>query len=548
MRIPTFLAVAVLLGLGLSACTSTETPAALQPNPFSSDYGTTETPPEARVADLLQEAKQQYDDRHYPMAFRYAEQAERLIKEHEFPIEDEATAVAIQGYCLLQMKLLEDYAVDSFGRQPGALTKFNKVLALTPNSFRARLGVALLLFRRHGESIQKAESLDQGVLWLEQIREDTRRALGNGDDRALRAREAVRKHAILASNREKYLKLGYIFRDPSTMPMADDGKRADAPWLGTLTESEEELALKDLLWAIEDADKGAEVSETDRNRALRGAAAVADSWRAVRKYWRVKALKDLQESRDRFLAIRKESIAANKVDKDEPVYFWVDRDLTFVYQSLGGYFLDIGLEQARLKAIASGRLDDTLEQEARRIYCSDDFKSWEKEQSQKNYKDSLDFTVSFIRAHQKFERNRVDAKERADYDDINANPFLVDLVQRYRATMDELIAEERGMRASMILEAAALCIDPVFQINDTEQALAFAGQLQALAPRNPIHYFVRATAHFTDGDFAAARPEYAAFLRDSSLAENAVQRRIARQRVMECDEELRRSGGAGGNG
>lgn len=548
MRIPTFVVITVLLGLGVAACTTTEQPAALQANPFSGEYGSTQTPPEARVADLLQEAKQQYDDRHYPMAFRYAEQAERLIKEHEFTIEDEATAVAIQGFCLLQMKLIEDYAVDSFGRQPGALTKFDKVLKLTPNSFRARLGIALLLFRRHGESIQKAESLDQGVLWLEQIREDTQRALGDGDDRALRAREAVRKFGILAANREKYLKLGYIFRDPNSMPMDDDGKRAEAPWLGTLTQADEELALKDLQWAIEDADKGAEVSATDRNRAMRGASAVADSWRAVRKYWRVKALKDLQDSRDRFLAIRKESIAANKVDKDEPVYFWVDRDLTFVYQSLGGYFLDIGLEQARLKAIAAGRLDDTLEQEARRIYCSDEFKSWEKEQSQKNYKDSLDFTVSFIRAHQKFERTRVDAKERADYDDINANPFLVDLVQRYRATMDELIAEERGMRASMILEAAALCIDPVFQINDTEQALAFAGQLQALSPRNPIHYFVRATAHYTDGDFAAAKPEYAAFLRDSSLTDNAVQRRIARQRAMECDEELRRSGGAGGNG
>lgn len=534
----TLLAIGMLICAVLGGCTSTETPAALQPNPFSGDFDTTKTPPEKRVADLLQEAKQQYDDRQFSMAFRYAEQAERLIQEHKFEVSDEATAVAIQGYCLLQMGLLEDYAVDNFGRQSGALTKFNRVLELTPNSFRARLGMALLLFRRHGESIRKAESLDQGVLWLEQIREDARRCFAGGDDTAQRAREATRKYSILTANRDRYLKLGYIFRDPSSQPLDKDGKRPEAAWLGSLTQAEEELALKDLGWALEDADKGVAVEAKDRDQALRAARAVADSWRKVRQYWRLAALKDLQSARDRFLVIRKES----------PNYFWVDRDLTFVYQSLGGFFLDMGLEQARLRAIAAGRLDDTLEQEARRIYTSKDFTSWEKQESKRNYEDSLKYSVSFIRAHQAFERERERAKERADFDDLNANPFLVDLVQRYRATMDELIAEERGMRASMILEAAALCIDPVFQIDDLEQALVFAEQIKALAPKNPIHYFVRATAHYTDRNYADAREEYAAFLRDSSIAENAVQRRLARQRLMECDEELRRKGGAGGNG
>jgi hypothetical protein len=525
----------------------------MQGNPFSGEYDTVSTPPEKRVADLLQESKQQYDDRHYPMAFRYAEQAERLIKENKFEVTDHATALAIQGYCLLQMGLLEDYAVDNFGRQSGALTKFRATLEISPQSFRARLGTALVLFRRHGESIRKAESLDQGILWLEQIREDTRRALNGGEDKALRTREAARKYAILSSNREKYLKLGYIFTDPNSMPMDEKGKRPDAPWLGKLTQGEEEIALRDLGWAIEDAEKGAEVDGLDRDRALKGAANLADSWRAVRKYWRLASLKDLQSARDRFLEIRKESVAANKAnggDDNAPVYFWIDRDLTFVYQSLGGFFLDTGLEQARLRAIADGKLDDTLEQEARRIYCSDEFTSWEKVESKKNYQDSLKFTVSFIRAHQKFERDREAAKDRADYDDITTNPFLVDLVQRYRATMDELIAEERGMRANMILEAAALTIDPLFQIKDTAQALVFASQLQALAPKNPMHYFVRATAHYTDLDYEAARKEYQAFLRDSSITDNGAQRKIARQRLMECDEELRRngSGGAGGNG
>ncbi|MBX3473452.1 MAG: hypothetical protein KF754_03650 [Planctomycetes bacterium] len=542
-----------ILAIGASlfiaaGCTTTETPAALQPNPFTGNFETTKTPPEKRVADLLQEAKQQYDDRQYNMSFRYAEQAERLIKENKFDPKDEATAVVIQGYCLLQMGLLDDYAVDNFGRQSGALTKFRRVLEITPTSFRARLGIALLLFRRHGESIRKAESLDQGVLWLEQIREDTRRSLAGDADSALRAREASRKYGVLAANREKYLKLGYIFRDPNSQPMDKEGKRPEGPWLGSVTQGEEELAMKDIGWALEDAEKGVAVEKADADRALAGASTVADSWRKVRQYWRMAALKDLQSARDRFLEIRKESVAANRVDKNAPVYFWVDRDLTFVYQSLGGFFLDIGLEQARLKAIAAGKLDDTLESEARRIYCSAEFTSWEKVESRKNYEDSLKYTVSFIRAHQEFERLRVKAQEKADFDDINANPFLVDLVQRYRATMDELIAEERGMRASMILEAAALCIDPVFQIDDIDQAMVFAEQIKALAPRNPIHYFVRATAYYTDKNFTDAKVEYAAFLRDSSITDNAVQRRIARQRVMECDEELRRAGGAGGNG
>ncbi len=174
----TFLLFGACLGLFLAACQTTETPTGgFQSNPFTNAGESQKTPPAKRVADLLQEAKQQYDDRQFAMSFRYAEQAERLIKENKFPVEDEATAVAIQGYCLLQMGMLDDYAVDTFGVQAGAMRKFNRVLEISPTSFRARLGMALLLFRRHGESIRKSESLDQGVIWLEQIREDAKRAL-----------------------------------------------------------------------------------------------------------------------------------------------------------------------------------------------------------------------------------------------------------------------------------------------------------------------------------------------------------------------------------
>lgn len=534
----TFLIVGACLGLLLAACQTTETPAGgFQSNPFTNAGESQKTPPAKRVADLLQEAKQQYDDRQFTMSFRYAEQAERLIKENKFPVEDEATAVAIQGYCLLQMGMLDDYAVDTFGVQAGAMRKFNRVLEISPNSFRAKLGMALLLFRRHGESIRKSESLDQGVIWLEQIREDAKRALNGGKDAPVRLREASRKYAILVSNRDKLVKLGYIFRDPSTQPMDDKGKRPEAPWLGSMTPEDEELAVKDIAWAFEDAEAGTKVTAKDRSQALAAIGNLADSWRKVRGYWRLAALKDLQSARDRFLQIRKES----------PNYFWVDRDLTFVYQCLGGFFLDVGLEQARLQSIAAGNMDDSLEKEARRIYTSKEFTSWEKEQSRKNYLDAKEFTVSFIRAHRKFEELRIARKEEANYDDLNANPFLVDLVQRYRQTMDQLIAEERGMRAQMILEAAALCIDPIFQINDTELALNFADQLKSLAPNNPIHYFVRATAHYTAKDFAAAKESYNAFLKDSSIV-NGAQRDISRQRILECDEELKRSGGAGGKG
>jgi len=249
-------------------------------------------------------------------------------------------------------------------------------------------------------------------------------------------------------------------------------------------------------------------------------------------------LKDLQGARDSFLEIR----------RNWPGYFWAERDLSFVSQSLGGYFLDVGLEQARLQAVAAGCPDETLETEARHIYLGEGFKSWEKQESARNYKVALEYTLSFVRAHQAVEQLRIGRKEAADYDDIIENPFLVDLVQRYRATMDELIAEEKSMRRAMILEAAALCVDPLFQVNDLDQALVLADQLHKLAPNNPIHQFVKATVYFNKKDWETANVFYTAFLKESSIASDAVQRRVATRRKYECEDKLRRGAAAGGGG
>lgn len=547
MKIARILPAGALFGLLIAGCATPDEGATIQPSGFSADAKSPETPPPARVASLLQEAKQQYDDRHYERAFKDARNAERLIQENELSEADQSTAVAIQGFSLLQLGLVDDYAVKTFGRQEGAITLFERALALTPDTFphdrRARLGLGLALFRRHGESIRKADSIDQGILLLIQVREDLRRALAGGQDDAMRLREATRKHTLFSTNRAKLIKLGYVFQDPASMKMDPaTGHREDAPWLGGVTQANEELAVQDIGWALDDANKGDKVEPGDRDKALNAASSLADSWRKVRHYWRVNALKDLQAARDRLLAIREKW----------PAYFWVERDLTFVYQSIGGYFMDAGLEQARLKAVAAGALDDTLEQEAQRIYASDSFKPPEKLESKleskKNYKVALDFALSFVEKHQVFEGRRKEKRDAADYSDINENPFLVDLVQRYHDTMDQLIAEERDMRMNMILEAAALCVDPLFQQNDHALALVLANNLKALAPDNPIHDFVRATANFAKKDYAAARDSYTAFIKASSVLGDHPQRKVAYLRIEQCDDELRRSAGAGGNG
>jgi tetratricopeptide (TPR) repeat protein len=308
-----------------------------------------------------------------------------------------------------------------------------------------------------------------------------------------------------------------------------------------MPESEEVLAINEVQWLLDDIINGAAIDEIDRKRGLSAADRMADSWRPVRKYWRLASLKDLQGTRDDFLRILKKW----------PGYFWGERDLAFIFQSLGGFFLDVGLEQARLKAVADGKHEDGLEDEARRIYLGDDFQPWEKTESKRNYAVALDYNLKFVQSHRRFEELRMSARDAANYDDMNENPFLVDLVQRYHNTMDDLIAKERNMRASMILEAAALCVDPLFQVNDIKQAILLANSIQGLAPNNPIHHFVRATAYYTDHNYEEALASYNAFLKASSIMTDARQRDISRARRAECEQRLRNkppAGGAGGDG
>lgn len=514
----------------LVACSSTDNTGPYTHSPFSEDGESPKTPPGERVADLLREAKQQYDERHYEASFRYAETAEDLIDEHKFDDVDRAMAITIQGYCLLQLGRVQDYFISTHGVQKGALSKFRAVLGLNPDYFRAKLGVALARFRLHGDSIRKAESLDQGMIWIAQISEDARRGLAapGTDEGRLRLRYALQKHKVLADNRAKMIELGFVFADPETAKFDDKGRRDGAKWLAGMDEGAELKALKDCGYILEDAAAGTKLKEGDPKRLAESLKAIGESWRAARNYWRRTALTDLQAARDGFLEIRKIS----------PTYFWVERDLVYVYQSLGAFFLDLGMEQARLSAIAEGKLDDALEETARRIFVSKGFTSREKDEAKKNYEDALEFTLSFVARHEDFERKGIARRDRDEFDDINDNPFLVDLVQRYRATMDELLAEERGMRATMLLEAASLCIDPVFQLNDHAKAISIAARLKALMPNNPVHHFVKATAYFTGKDYQPALDSYQAFMKESSISEHTFQRGVARQRILECEREI----------
>ena len=120
------------------------------------------------------------------------------------------------------------------------------------------------------------------------------------------------------------------------------------------------------------------------------------------------------------------------------------------------------------------------------------------------------------------------------------DPFTVDLVARYARTMNSLITEERSLRQLIILEAAALVIDPLFQINDLEKAIVYAERLRALDSKDPIHHFVLATAYYSGGKWQEAKGTYDAFLRDSSIMQHKQQREIARIRRSECDLEIRR--------
>jgi hypothetical protein len=538
-KFPVFVVAAMLL----AGCMGTPEPeSAFQPSPVADVGSSPETPIDQRISDVLQEAKQQYDDRHYSSSFRYAQQAEALIAEHGSTVEDEAMALTIQGYCLLQLGRVDDYTVKTHGRQEGAVSKFRRAIAVRKGDFRSQLGIALAQYRRHGDGIRKAEALGDGVVALESIREDFRRAM-NGDKRSNRLSEVSRRLQLFKKNRTRLIELGYIFRDPNRAPRLEDGTMAEAPWLGSLTESESILALSDMEFILQDAQAGA--ADSDDIAAFRNAAlSIADNWRQVRRYWRKQALADLQDARDRLLEVRKkdETLA---VEMGRMAYFWVDRDLAFVFQSLGAFFLDSALENARMQAIAEGMDETRLEARAREIFLQEDFEGWEKTESRRNYQAALSYTKSFVERHTEFEKLRLRKVRMAEESDENNNPFLVDLVARYRATMDEMVNEERRMRAQMVLEAAALCIDPIFQINDLRLAIVWSNTLKGMNPTDPIYLFVAATAYFQAGEWASARDNYEGFMQASSITRDTTRRQLARRRITQCEQQLSREAGAG---
>lgn len=540
------LAVSVLT-MAIAGCGSTDDSGrGLRPNPVTQSGESQDTPPLERISHLLQEAKQQYDDGHYETSFRMAEQVEDLINEHDFPPEDHAMALNIQGYSLMQLGRLEDYYIKTFGVQRGAMTKFERVLEIRPEDFRATLGLALVRFRRHGDSVRKGESLGQGVIFLAGIREDFRRGYeAEGEAAKELFHTATRKLSEFRGSRSKLHELGYIFRDATTVkPGPDALEKSD--WLGSLSADEANLALLDMEAILHDIADSGEVTEDDRDVFNRQSERIASHWGTVRKYWRQRALTDLQAARDAMLAIREDQ--QERYENEVPNYFWIDRDLTFVFQSLGAFFLDSGLETTRKIAISRGVPLEDLEEEAKRIYIDESFDNWQKTESRRNYEAALSFTRSFIRSHVAFERMRRQRQDDASVaESDNANPFMVDLVTRYRRMMDQLIEEERSLRVQMILEAAAMCIDPLFQINDIAQANTWANEVRANIPDNPLHHFVRATAYFEGRRWDEALSEYQAFMRDSSPVEDQNRRSVARQRVMQCETYVSRNA-TGGEG
>ncbi len=535
----------LLAAVVLSACSFTseseadETPSDLRVTPLDPDRGTSPSTPIAqRIASVLQEAKQQYDDRNYAAAMQWASSAENLIREHEYPDRDLALSIIIQGYCLLQAQRIEPYFLRSAGRQPGAIERFLESEKLNPDDLRARLGIGLALFRLHADKVRKAEWMDNGMLALEALEQDLNAAT-DAEDPLLILERARRRHRSFQTNRQELLKLEYVFRDFSKAEKVSEDQARFSPWIAGMQEGPEALKLADVGYTIEDAQTARSLTVEAAAQSIADLKAVSESWRKARQYWRMEALKNLQSSRDMLLEIRRKS----------PTYLWVERDLVFIYQSLGAYFLDIGLEQARDKARAAGTEPQRLSEEAQRLYLSDDFESWEKKQSRVNYSQALEFTRSFVRRHrEEVEQARIGARDRTEVTDINTDPFNVDLAVRYRATMDDLITEERNIRYRMALEAAAMCIEPLFQLDgDVRVAETWARELEANNPANPIHHFVRATAYFQDEQYQRAIDSYDAFLKASSITADLNRRDLARARKRQCQAALIRSGSAGEN-
>ncbi|MCC6575488.1 MAG: hypothetical protein IT462_17050 [Planctomycetes bacterium] len=546
--------VSPLVLLVLGACSFGATPA---PDPegegrvsgdrLISGPGEPEMDPEARVNNLLQNAKAEYDDRHFEAAHRYAEQAERIEREKLRGDKYRPMAINIQAYSLLQLGLVDDYTPASQpGVVKGAKTKFDLVLELKPRDFRAMLGSALCLFRRHGYNISKSEKLGEGVLVLSQVQ-----ALVDGGlsgkhtrDKSIEMlNEAAEAVKVFINGRARLLEMNEVFTDPMDVSTdARTGRRKAAPWLGLLDADKEELAVNDVRWMIDDARRGASLPDDDNASLRKQLGDVKASWQAVRAYWRKSALVDLQAARDSFLELREPR-------KGElSAYFWIDRDLAFVFTSLGGFFMDYCMDELNEAGLAAGKKIADLGKYAMKAYVDKDYKSTAKDESRKNYLAAQSYYESFIQRHEEFEKSRMGKADSTNFDDVTANPFLVDLVSRYKSEMFEAVHEERMLRKSMLLQLCALVVDPMYQVNDLDKAKVYASQLKGMDPRNPIHHFVRATACYEKGEWEEALGEYDAYLKVSSIVEDANLRKHVRDRMDLCRRNLStKSSGASGN-
>jgi len=276
------------------------------------------------------------------------------------------------------------------------------------------------------------------------------------------------------------------------------------------------------------------------------APALAESWKTVRAHWRKSALADIQGSRDMLLELRDENARANKEDSR---YFWIDRDLAFVFTSIGGFFMDYCMEDLYLQGLREGKKMAELASYGAHRYVAKDYQSPSKEESRKNYRAAQTYYESFIQRHEAFEKLRVGKAANTNFDDVTANPFLVDLVSRYKSEMFEAVQEDKLTRKAMLLQLCALVVDPIYQVNDLEKAKVYAGQLRAMDPRNPIHHFVRATACFEAGEYDEALPEYDAYMKVSSIVEDAKLRKHVRERMELCRRFIKdkeKSSGASG--
>lgn len=536
-----------------------------------------ETKPEKRVTDALQAAKQAYDERAFEAAHRYAETAENLVIERK--VKDRgyrATALNIQAYALLQLGLIEDYRPrDLPGYVRGAISKFNAALEIEPNSFRAKLGLSMCRFRRHSVNIVKSEKVGEGVLFLSQLERSMETAFSEKDAAQRQAAfyAAWKEFTTFNEGRTKLVAVYEIFHDPMSVEVnPKNGTRPDAPRLSRLgvngkagaaySEEDEVLDVTEIKHILQDGKEGKTLEGKDRVTALASLNRIRSYWRDVRHYWRTKALEDLQSSRDGLLELRDRDIK-EKRGRDKMRYFWIDRDLGFVFTALGAFFLDLAFEDIRYALLSEGAPTPRLELMARARFISDEYASDNKKQAKRNYEAALTYYVSFVQEHERFEVFMLGKAEKADFNDSTENPFLVDLQARYRSEMLESVQEERSMRRAIILEECAMVIDPLYQICDLERALVFAAKLKAMDPKDPIHHFVRATAYFERGkasqkrkeletaksDYLNARDEYEAFVRASSVLDDAMRKR-ARLRIEDCDAALRRidvSKSAGGD-